>query len=198
MPAIFAMNPMNAMKPPLMKSLLARQLVPQVSVYAMTIICYLALLLVSALALTGCSETNSTAKMPSVQFTTLSGKTFNTDSLKGQVTLVNFWATSCTTCVKEMPMMVDTFNAYSAKGYRMVAVAMDYDTPAFVSNFAQSRQLPFDVVHDQNGSIAKAFDGTKLTPTSYLIDKQGRIAKRYVGEPKHAEFKAAIEALLTS
>jgi peroxiredoxin len=60
----------------------------------------------------------------------------------------------------------------------------------------ESRKLPFDVVHDKDGSIAKAFDGTRLTPTSYLIGKDGKVAKRYVGEPKHDEFKAAIEALL--
>ncbi len=155
--------------------------------------------LVYAIALTlfaACSPSSSIATAPNATFKTLAGKQFDTASLKGQVTLINFWATSCTTCVKEMPMMVDTFKAYAPQGYRMVAVAMDYDTPAFIANFVETRKLPFDVVHDVDGSIAKAFEGTKLTPTSYLIDKQGRVAKRYVGEPKHDEFKAAIEALL--
>ncbi len=150
----------------------------------------------AAVLLAACSQTPVTAAAPNAQFKTLAGTQFDTASLKGQVTLINFWATSCTTCVKEMPMMVDTFNTYAPRGYRMVAVAMDYDTPSFVANFAASRKLPFDVVHDVDGSIAKAFEGTKLTPTSYLIDKQGNIAKRYVGEPKHDEFKSAIEALL--
>jgi peroxiredoxin len=143
-----------------------------------------------------CSPTSQVATAPNATFKTLAGKQFDTASLKGQVTLVNFWATSCTTCVKEMPMMTEVFNTYNSKGYRMVAVAMDYDTPAFINNFVETRKLPFDVVHDADGSIAKAFDGTKLTPTSYLIGKDGRVAKRYVGEPKHDEFKAAIEALL--
>jgi thiol-disulfide isomerase/thioredoxin len=129
-------------------------------------------------------------------FNTLAGKQFDTASLKGRVTLVNFWATSCTTCVKEMPMMASIYTSYAPKGYRMVAVAMDYDTPAFIANFVDTRKLPFEVVHDTTGAIAKAFNDTKLTPTSYLINKQGQIAKRYVGEPKEAELKAAIEALL--
>jgi peroxiredoxin len=146
--------------------------------------------------LMACAPTDTLVSAPNVRFKTLAGQQFDTASLKGQVTLVNFWATSCTTCVKEMPMMTEVFNAYSPKGYRMVAVAMDYDTPTFIANFAQTRKLPFDVVHDADGSIAKAFEGTKLTPTSYLIDKQGKVAKRYVGEPQHDEFKAAIEALL--
>jgi peroxiredoxin len=147
-------------------------------------------------ALAACSQATSLASAPNVTFNTLSGKQFDTASLKGQVTLVNFWATSCTTCVKEMPMMSEVYSVYAPKGYRMVAVAMDYDTPAFIANFVESRKLPFDVVHDKDGRIAKAFDGTKLTPTSYLIDKQGVVVKRYVGEPQHDEFKAAIEALL--
>jgi peroxiredoxin len=143
-----------------------------------------------------CSQGDSVAVAPNATFKTIAGKQFDTASLKGQVTLVNFWATSCTTCVKEMPMMAETYKTYAPQGYRMVAVAMEYDTPAFIANFVESRKLPFDVVHDVDGSIAKAFDGTKLTPTSYLIGKDGRVAKRYVGEPKHEEFKAAIEALL--
>jgi peroxiredoxin len=147
-------------------------------------------------SIAACSQGGGVAAAPKASFTTLSGKTFDTAALKGQVTLINFWATSCTTCVKEMPMMSAVYSQYAPRGYRMVAVAMDYDTPAFIANFVASRQLPFDVVHDADGSIAKAFQGTKLTPTSYLIDKQGNIAKRYVGEPNHDEFKAAIEALL--
>ena len=155
--------------------------------------------LVYAITVTGllaCSQSTSVTTAPNATFKTLAGKQFDTASLKGQVTLINFWATSCTTCVKEMPMMTEVFNTYNSKGYRMVAVAMDYDTPAFIANFVESRKLPFDVVHDVDGSIAKAFEGTKLTPTSYLIGKDGKVAKRYVGEPKHDEFKAAIEALL--
>jgi peroxiredoxin len=155
--------------------------------------------LVYAIAFTlmvACSQGDSVATAPNATFKTIAGKQFDTASLKGQVTLVNFWATSCTTCVKEMPMMAETYKTFAPQGYRMVAVAMEYDTPAFIANFVESRKLPFDVVHDVDGSIAKAFDGTKLTPTSYLIGKDGRVAKRYVGEPKHDEFKAAIEALL--
>lgn len=154
-----------------------------------------ALIIGCAIALTACGATTGTPA-PAAKFTTIGGKTFDTASLKGQVTLINFWATSCTTCVKEMPMLIDTYKAFAPKGYRTIAVAMAYDEELFVKQFAASRNMAFDVVYDSDGSIAKAFNDTKLTPTSYLIDKQGNIAKRYVGEPKHDEFKAAIEGLL--
>jgi thiol-disulfide isomerase/thioredoxin len=149
-------------------------------------------------SLLACSQNGSVIIAPQVQFKPLIGKQFDTASLKGQVTLLNFWATSCSTCVHEMPMLAQVYTAYAPKGYRMVAVAMDYDRLDFVQNFATSRALPFNVVYDADGNIAKAFDGVKLTPTSYLIDKQGRIVKRYVGEPKLDELKATIETLLVS
>lgn len=131
-----------------------------------------------------------------VQYQSKPSTVFNTASLKGQITLVNFWATSCTTCVAEMPMLAKVYSDYASKGYRTIAVAMDYDSIEFVRNFAASRALPFDVVHDTDGSLAKAFNQVKVTPTSYLIDPQGQIVKRYLGEIKQADLTQAIDNLL--
>lgn len=133
---------------------------------------------------------------PEASFTTLQGETFDTSSLRGKVVLVNFWATSCVTCVKEMPMMVDTYNKYAPQGYEHVAVAMSYDPANYVLNYAQTRALPFKVALDPVGKIAAAFDEVKLTPTSFLIDRKGNIIKRYLGEPDVAAFHAAIEKAL--
>lgn len=138
------------------------------------------------------------AKAPDTTFTSIHGDTFTTESLRGRVVLVNFWATSCVTCVKEMPMMVETYKKYAPQGYEMVAVAMSYDPANYVLNFAQSRELPFKVALDPMGEIARSFEDVKLTPTSFLIDKQGRIIKRYLGEPNVAEFHATIEKALAS
>ena len=82
--------------------------------------------------------------------------------------LVNFWATTCVSCVKEMPDLVATYNKYQARGYETVAVAMSYDPPAWVLNFAQSRQLPFKVALDVDGSAAKAY-GKKFTAVPVFI-----------------------------
>ena len=133
---------------------------------------------------------------PQVTYTLLDGQRLTTADLAGQVVLVNFWATSCTTCVAEMPQIVSTFEKYRSRGYRTVAVAMSYDPPAYVAHFAQSRQLPFGVVIDNTGAIAKAFPDVRLTPTTFLIDKKGAIAKRYVGEPDFAAVHALVEKLL--
>lgn len=147
------------------------------------------------LGLTACSGRE---QAPDSNFVLLDGSALRTADLKGKVTLVNFWATTCVTCVKEMPALVATHQKFAARGYDTVAVAMSYDPPAWVVNFAQSRQLPFKVALDNTGDIAKAWGDVKLTPTTYLIDKQGQIVKRYVGEPEMQALHTLIEKLLAA
>ncbi|HEY8360556.1 MAG TPA: TlpA disulfide reductase family protein [Ramlibacter sp.] len=146
----------------------------------------------AVLLLAGCSA----APAPESTFVLLDGSKRTTTDLKGKVTLVNFWATSCTTCVAEMPEMVHTYEKYRAKGYDHMAVAMSYDPPSYVVNFAQTRKLPFGVAIDNTGAVAKAWGDVQLTPTSYLVDKKGAIVKRYVGQPDFAELHKLIEKLL--
>ncbi len=136
------------------------------------------------------------APAPEVRFVTLVGPSFTTSELRGMVVLVNFWATSCVTCVEEMPKMVEAWNKYSPRGYDMVAVAMSYDHPNLVADFTQKRALPFKVALDTDGALAKGFGNVSVTPTNFLLDKRGRIVKRYHGEPDWAEFHALIERAL--
>ena len=144
-------------------------------------------------ALAGCGGRDPA---PNFSYTLLDGKKASTESMRGKVLLVNFWATSCVTCVKEMPELMATHRKFQPRGFETLAVAMSYDPPAYVAKFAQSRQLPFGVVIDNTGAIANAFPDVRLTPTTYLIDKRGGIVKRYVGEPNFAELHALVEKLL--
>jgi len=146
-----------------------------------------------ALGLAGCAGRESA---PESTFVLLDGSQATTADLKGKVTLVNFWATTCVTCVKEMPSIIATYKKYQDRGFETVAVAMEYDPPAWVLNFSQSRQLPFKVALDNTGDIARQWGDVKLTPTTYLMDKQGRIVKRFVGEPDFPALHALIEELL--
>lgn len=133
---------------------------------------------------------------PQSSFVLLDGTSTSTKDLEGKVTLVNFWATSCVTCVAEMPEIVATYNKYKDQGYDTLAVAMSYDPPSYVVNFAQSRQLPFKVALDNTGEVAKAWGDVKLTPTSYIVNKRGEIVKTYVGQPNFDELHQLIESLL--
>ena len=126
----------------------------------------------------------------------LDGSSQTTADLKGKVTLVNFWATSCTTCVAEMPDIVATYDKFKARGYETIAVAMQYDPPSYVVNFAETRKLPFKVAIDNTGTIAERFGGIRGTPTTLLVDKRGRIVQRIVGVPDFGALHALIERLV--
>jgi peroxiredoxin len=136
------------------------------------------------------------AAAPESTFVLLDGSKRTTADLKGKVTLVNFWATSCTTCVAEMPRIVATYDKYKDRGYDTLAVAMSYDPPSYVVKFAETRKLPFKVAIDNTGAVAKAWGEVQLTPTTYIVNKRGEIVKRYVGEPDFAELHRLIEKLL--
>ncbi|HZW23711.1 TlpA disulfide reductase family protein [Noviherbaspirillum sp.] len=153
---------------------------------------------VAAVAALGYVSLSSAKPAPDVTFTSITGDKVSMQSLRGKVVMVNFWATSCTTCIKEMPAMVQTYNKYKDKGLDFVAVAMSYDPPNYVLNYAQTRNLPFKVALDTQGDVAKSFDDVKLTPTTYVIDKQGRIIKRYVGEPDFAALHQLLEKELAA
>ncbi|MDF0605647.1 TlpA family protein disulfide reductase [Neisseriaceae bacterium TC5R-5] len=133
---------------------------------------------------------------PSIHYTSLSGQSATTDSLKGKVVLVNFWATSCSGCIAEMPDLKKLHQEFAGKNFETIAVAMNYDPPNYVQNFADKEQLPFFVSLDPQGNIAKAFGDVQLTPTAFLIDKQGKIIKRYVGVMDFKEVRQLIQQQL--
>ena len=144
-----------------------------------------AVVIVALLGFFGYRALTPANTVPDATFTLLSGeKVSTTGDLKGKVYLINFWATSCVTCVKEMPQMINTYKQYKDKGLDFVAVAMNYDPPMYVANYAKTRELPFKVAMDSDGAAAKAFGNVQLTPTTFVVDRNGKILKRYVGEPE--------------
>jgi peroxiredoxin len=143
-------------------------------------------------ALMGCSREQA----PAVNYVLLDGAKASSQQWAGKVMLVNFWATSCTTCVKEMPQVIATYEKYKGPAFDALGVAMSYDPPAYVANFVQSRKLPYGVAIDNTGALAQAFGQVQMTPTTFLIDKHGQIVKRYVGEPDFAALHALIEQLM--
>ena len=135
--------------------------------------------------------------IPDSQFVLLDGSKLSSQDMRGKVFLVNFWATSCTTCVAEMPELVATYEKYHARGLDILAVAMAYDPPSYVMHFAQTRQLPFKVAMDHKNTLAPSW-AVLLTPTLFLVAQDGSIIKQYVGQPEWKELHAQIEQLLGS
>lgn len=133
---------------------------------------------------------------PDVAYTLLDGTAGRTLALQGQVVLVNFWATTCAPCVAGMPALAATHQRFAPQGLVMLAVAMQHDPPAAVAHFAQSRQLPFGVVIDNTGTVARAFGDVQRTPSHFVIDKRGAIAQQGTGEPDAKRLHALLSRLL--
>lgn len=156
----------------------------------------IALAVLAGIGLTAYQSLNKHQAAPTVTFLGIKGEKITPESLKGKVVMVNFWATSCETCVAEMPDMIKTYDKYKGQGLEFVAVAMKYDAPNYVVNFTETRQLPFKVALDVSGDAAKAYGDVSMTPTTFVIDKDGNIIKRYVGKPEFPALHQLLEKAL--
>jgi len=133
---------------------------------------------------------------PDVRFATLAGESFSTADLHGKVVLVNFWGTYCGPCLREMPKVLETHRKFAPRGYETVAVAVRHDRPEKVAEFARQRALPFKMVFDASGEIARGFGSVRITPSIFVLDRQGRVLMKTVGEPDWAKVHAAVEKAL--
>jgi peroxiredoxin len=154
-------------------------------------------LAIAAIAIGGALAWLRPTAAPEVRFATLSGESFATSDLRGKVVLVNFWATSCVTCIEEMPEMIETYRRFAPRGYEMVAVAMSYDHPNRVAQFVQERALPFKVALDGDGEIARRFGDVRATPMTFLLDRRGRLLKQYLGTPDWGELRGLLGKALS-
>lgn len=102
------------------------------------------------------------------------------DQYRGQVTLVNIWATWCAPCRDEMPSMEALYQDFAAKGFKIAAVSIDQGKTDEVRAFATELHLTFDILHDQSGAIQGLYQTTGV-PESFLLDRHGRIVRRLIG-----------------
>ena len=146
-------------------------------------------------AAAGC---NRAEHAPQFRYTLLDGTPGEARALSGRVVLIGFWATTCGTCLSEMPQMVALHRDFHPKGFELLAVAMRHDPPARVASYAEAHRLPFGVVIDNTGEVARAFGGIQVTPSGALIDRKGMIATRWTGPPDFGRLRARIERLVAA
>lgn len=134
-------------------------------------------------------------EVPSFQVQALNGDTYSSEGLRGQVVLINFWATWCPPCRTEMPGFEDVYQELHPAGLEILAISVDQGGAETVAEFARELGLSFPIVAEQQ-RLARAFDGTSVVPTSYLVDRRGHIRQRYVGPVSEEDLRAAVQALL--
>lgn len=132
-----------------------------------------------------------------ISLPTLHGGTLRLAELRGRVVLLNVWATWCYPCRAEMPAMAALYRLYGAKEFTIVAVASDPQGREVVGPFAEAHDLPFPILLDPQNTLVEHLNLPGI-PTSYLLDPQGRIALREVGQRdwNHPDMHRLLDALL--
>lgn len=128
------------------------------------------------------------------------GQTRTLNDYRGQVIFLNFWASFCEPCRREMPSMENLVRQYTGQGMVMLAISLDAemaDAEGFMQQFLPGQHSAMTVLLDSDSKTARAF-GTELIPETYIIDRTGRIVARFVGEYDwtRPEVKHIIEELL--
>ena len=137
-------------------------------------------------------------KVPEIAVNSITGEAIKLYQVKNNFTIINFWATDCPGCIKEMPGLTNIYNQLKGQGLQIIAVSMSYDPPNQVLNFTHKNKIPFPVVLDVDGQIARSFGDIRLTPTSILIDKNGKIIDKVIGELDFNKLNALLKKHLNS
>lgn len=129
--------------------------------------------------------------------TTASGEPLNLGDLRQRPVLVTFWATTCTTCVKEIPELKALYRELAPRGLEVIGITMYYDPPNQVLKMIQQRDIPYPVAFDLDQQAMQAF-GMKqaITPTTFLVAPDGRIVMRKAGLLDMDQLKRTIEGML--
>jgi peroxiredoxin len=132
---------------------------------------------------------------PDFQLTTLDGAVVSRDALRGKVVLVNFWATWCPPCRVEMPGFQDVYDRKKAEGFTILGISTDAAGAQHVSRYLWEHEITYPVAM-ASGGIARAFGGARALPTSYLLDRQGRIRHTVTGIFAEVALEQAVNRLL--
>jgi thiol-disulfide isomerase/thioredoxin len=133
---------------------------------------------------------------PEVSFNIVDGRTLSLSQLTGRPVLVVFWATTCESCIKEIPHLIDLYKELAPRGLEIIAVAMAYDPPNQVMEMRQRIPIPYPIAIDVQGKIAQAFAEVRLTPTTFLIDPQGQVVIQKTGLLDMKEMRSKLQSML--
>lgn len=134
--------------------------------------------------------------LPDLALHTIDGREINPQSLKESPLLVTFWATSCHSCLEEMPRLIELYHELRPAGLEMLAISMAYDPPSRVVALAEQNNIPYPVALDINGQAARAFGDIRLTPASLLFGPDGALIRHHTGRLDMPRLKREIKTLL--
>ena len=124
------------------------------------------------------------SRAPDIHLNFINGQTINVHSYKGKPLLVTFWSITCTFCLEEIPALT------------IIGIAMSYDPPNRVIELSKKRKIPYSIALDINSDAEKAFGNIRTTPTSFLINSDGKIVQHNVGTMNMKKLRSKIKRLL--
>jgi thiol-disulfide isomerase/thioredoxin len=134
--------------------------------------------------------------LPDVKYVDTNGTAYTADSLLGKVVVVNFWATWCHPCQKEIPDLSKLYDQYKAKGVLVLGVMTDNPGNADLLNFQSDYEMTYPVVRG-NSDIITAFNYPQALPTTFVFDKSGRrVGHAHVGAISPADLSATLDELV--
>jgi thiol-disulfide isomerase/thioredoxin len=132
---------------------------------------------------------------PDWKLTDLNGKPVKFSDFRDDVLIVDFWATWCVPCRVEIPHFVELQKQYGDKGLTVIGVSLDEQGPGVVKKFVKRFAVNYPIVIG-NQKVVEAYGGIDAIPTTFVIDRQGRIVSRHIGYNDKAVFEKEIESLL--
>ncbi len=134
--------------------------------------------------------------LPDTQFVDTQGKAYTAESLAGKVVVVNFWATWCHPCQKEIPDLSKLYNKYKDKGVVMLGVLADNPNESDLLNFQSDYEMTYPVVRS-NPSIMASFNSPQALPTTFVFDRFGhQVGRARVGSINSDDLAATLDELV--
>lgn len=134
---------------------------------------------------------------PDVNMITLDGShSINLKALQGKPILLTFWSSDCPDCMREIPHIKKLYHELSPKGLEIVSISVYWDEPERLRTIVVNQNIPYPVIYDANKVMYRAVKGYGFTPTSFLIDSQGQVIMKIIGEMNISAVRKTILAML--
>ena len=138
------------------------------------------------------------SQVPDITLVSVDGKELRLAGYRGRPLLITFWSTTCSSCVAEIPHLIELYRELAPQGLEIIGITMAHDPPNQVLGMRKNRGIPYPVTLDIHADAARAFGDIRVTPTTFLIGPDGRVVQHKVGTLDMAGLRREILAMIAT